>query len=145
MDDFIKFDSNENNNKMLLSKNLFVRTKPFTCCIPGLSVSVPVYGLLSTDGYGTLGIRIMFSDHKGLEPSIQLIATKIYNVPKNPMSITDNELCCYGVITQPTPKIKLLSSLECVVRMDKFRGLVLEMINLGILQIHTIFLHNIFT
>ncbi len=125
-------DEEDQDDKLLISKNLFIRTKPFVFNIPDISKDVPVYGLLSTDGYGTLGIRILFSSHQGVTPSIQLLASKISkNLLNDPLSVTDNEFCCYGVLTQPTPQIELLNSLECVVRMDRFRLIVLEMISLG--------------
>jgi hypothetical protein len=130
MSDFILRDNSQSKCDLMLSKNLFVKTKSFVCDIPEICANIPMYGLISTDAHGTLGIRIMLSNHKGIGPALQVLA-KAFGRESNPMTITDNEFCCLGVITRPTSKIELMNNLECVIRMDKYRAIADEMMKLG--------------
>lgn len=115
----------------LSSKNLYVCTPPFFFNIPEFCDQIPVYGLLSTDCFGTLGIRVMFSEHMGVTPSVVMIADKWFGLKQNPELIFNNEFACYGVITRPTRKIEIQHNLECVVCMSKYSHVVLALIQEG--------------
>jgi hypothetical protein len=127
-------------------KKAFAKTIDFTIDLNKECTDLPVYGTLSTDGYGALTLSILYSDHLGLVPSLRKVALRDYNVDENeiddddesddpvkqnPLIITNNSNCVYAVLTCSTSQKLLQKGTECIVNMKKGGVIVRKMIQLG--------------